>query len=210
MFFDPDHFFVDFFRQCTLCCFPVHIAQEGCYIRVKGITFAFRVQEDLCRKIPQLQTFLFDAAMAEGIHGEIFTEGVEGTDEDDEGLFQLCIVLPFFQLVHIDHALIVAGPLREFPFTAIRTLHLDVIDMAVFIVHIDVKTDTFAVVAVVYGFFAFWKCDLFDPDAQNLLDQVFADPLVLHDFLEKKIILDGQLFPLFESSHGITAFLPVL
>ena len=64
--------------------------------------------------------------------------------------------------------------------------------------------------SVVYGFFAFWKCDLFDPDAQNLLDQVFADPLVLHDFLEKKIILDGQLFPLFESSHGITAFLPVL
>ena len=86
MFFDPDHFFVDFFRQCTLCCFSVHIAQEGCYIRVKGITFAFRVQEDLCRKIPQLQTFLFDAAMAEGIHGEIFAEGVEGTDEDDDSV----------------------------------------------------------------------------------------------------------------------------
>ena len=58
--------------------------------------------------------------------------------------------------------MIVAGPLGEFPFAAIRTLHLDVIDMAVFIVHIDVQTDAFAVVAVIYGFFAFWKCDLFD------------------------------------------------
>lgn len=82
--------------------------------------------------------------------------------------------------------------------------------MAVFIVHIDVQTDAFAVVAVVYGFFAFWKCDLLDPYAQDFLDQVFADTLVLHDFLKKEIILDGQFFPLFESSYGITAFLPVL
>ena len=29
------HSFVDFFRQCTLCCFSVHIAQEGCSIKTR-------------------------------------------------------------------------------------------------------------------------------------------------------------------------------
>ena len=56
MFFDPCDLFVDFLGKCTFCRFPIHIAQEGCYIRVKGITFAFRI---LARYMPKSMGFFY-------------------------------------------------------------------------------------------------------------------------------------------------------
>ena len=106
--------------------------------------------------------------------------------------------------------MVVAGALWKFPFTAIRTLHLDVVDAAIFIMYVDIQSDAFTVIAIFDGFFTLRKCNLLDSDAQDFLDQLLADASILHDLLKEEIVLDGEFFPLFESSHGTTAFLLVL
>ena len=35
---------------------------------------------------------------------------------------------------------------------------------------------------------------------------MLADAFILHDFLEEKVILDGQFFPGFDTIQSITAF----
>ena len=167
------------FRRCALC--------------------ALCIQKQLGRLVVQFEGAVLSTDVAKGVRVLALSKRVKGADEDDVGLVEFIVGLALADEVHIDHGLIVTGTFGQLRFElvilGIGGLHLYVIDGIGIILDIDIEPDTFAVGADIDGLFVDRKGNLFDLDLQDFFDEFLADALILHDLLEKKIVLDGEFIP---------------
>lgn len=81
-------------------------------------------------------------------------------------------------------------------------MHLDVVKRPLVVFDKDVKPYALTVVTDVDRLLCDGICDPMDTDAENFLNEPLADPLVLHDFEEQKVVADRELVPCFDLSQG--------
>ena len=128
----------------------------------------------------------------------LFIQNCKRTDEYDVSIIQLIIFSSCGQQVNINHRLVVTGTLEQRRIRQLAHLHFYVIDCVFLIFHIDIQTNSLALVGSRYGLFFLQIFYIVNFNFENLLQHLFADALTAHDQLEHVIVLYGQFFPWFD------------
>ena len=121
------------------------------------------------------------------------SEKVKGTDEDNIGPLQIFVPLPFVQLLHIQHRLVVAAPFGQV--SSIRGLDLDIISDLPVVLHIDIQADTPGIPLLINAFLRFQILQAVDLNAQDDLQHTLTESRFSHDLSEKEIIGQTNVFP---------------
>ena len=131
--------------------------------------------------------------MTKRIDSLVPSKEIKGADKDDICLTQIIVIDSFIEEIHIDHALIVTCPSRQFSIPPLCRLHLNVIDGSRVIFNVDVETHGLAVKAQIDTLLRIRIVDIANPYIQNTLQQPFTELLILEAMkMQNEIAADAD------------------
>ena len=193
--FDTFNFLLHFLCEFALCLLSINEFQKVLQISVHSSSQPFCVQKDLRCAVSKFELRQLYTPMTKRIDSLVPAKEIKGADKDDICLTQIIVIDSFIEEIHIDHALIVTCPSRQFSIPPLCRLHLNIIDGSRVIFNVDVETHGLAVKAQIDTFLRVRIVDIANPYIQNALQQPFTEPLVLHDALKDKVVPNGEIVP---------------
>ena len=196
-----DSFFQMTEKRIVLCrgC-AVDEIQEPAELRRNIICRAFGVQDHRHRAVLQQQAVHLRAGVPKGVAVQSLPELIEYTDEDEETVRKIRIILSLLQDAGINGGMVIPGAPGEdgnLRTLDLPDLHLHTADRVIRQVRVNIQTDTPAVVAGVDGFFRLRIPDAPDGDAEDALKDFPADVRISHQRAEEIIVLDGDVLQSF-------------
>ena len=197
---------IDLLHKVICCHRTVDIAEkrlDGC---VDFASLSLGIEKDLSRAVLQLDVIIFQALIIKRIDVPTGIKWIEGTDKNNNRRVQAIVVRPCGKQVSVHHRLIVARTLREAVPLGLSHLHLDVIDRALSILHIDIHADA---LAPVNGNKHLLRTDIgqiFNLDVQNALKHLLTDAFSFDNQLEHIVVTDRQVFPILHPNASFPVF----